>query len=68
MPIEIRELVVHARVVPGAEPASPGASGGVGGVGAPAPGARPAENLETPEIVRAAVQEALRAFADRRER
>ncbi len=57
MPIEIRELVVRARIDPGAE-----RSARAGGEADAAPRER------EQEIVRAAVREALRAVDDRRER
>lgn len=56
MPIEIRELVVRARIDPGSE--RPAAAAGA------AAGARQSEQ----EMVRASVREALRALDDRRER
>jgi hypothetical protein len=58
MPIEIRELVVRARIEPGEGSAagSPGSSSNTSGSG------------PSPEDLRAAVSEALRALADRHER
>ncbi len=65
MPIEIRELVVRARIDPGTEPA-PG-SGRPGGRGGRSSGGERRGRDES-DLVRACVQEALRAAADRRER
>lgn len=64
MPIEIRELVVRARIEPGADsPAGSGTGQRTDGAG------RDAEPRESEqEMVRACVREALRAMEDRRER
>ncbi len=59
MPIEIRELVVRARIEPGAERVPQDA----GRRDSAPPGGEPEQ-----ETVRACVREALRALADRNER
>jgi hypothetical protein len=61
MPIEIRELVVRARIDPGTDPAPGSDRSGGGGRG----GRR---GQDERDLVRACVQEALRAVADHRER
>ena len=61
MPIEIRELVVRARIDPGEGPAfGDGSAAGRGG--------RPADGERHEEWAGELVREALRAIADRQER